>query len=277
MTVQKKLMLGAGIGVLLLAGVLYETVLPNHYAHAYNQKMRMSTVALQTSLTSTGETTSRAIFTKRDITLDTNLVDLTAIQKQISETKQTLVAAQHDNHLTTLPLSGYFGAYKKAQATQSEIADVTKQVGQRLTNYEQLVAYLTHTNKIDQSSNKKFTTFSDSATVSQDQTVAGLKNNAQVLRDSVAQYKKLDTPEVMQTLNTTVSDLTLKIADALEQEAQAIVAHDDAKSKQAWDTVNSLQDQIANVNEKEQVKLTPQSAALKPITDIAKLTDQIKP
>jgi hypothetical protein len=276
MTIQKKLALGISVSALLIAGVLYETVAPNHYAHTYNEKMRTNTIALDESLTRTGETTSRAIFTKRDITLDTNLVDLAAIQKQISETKQTITTVKRENKLTTLPLSGYFGAYKKAQTAQSEIADATKQAAVRLADYEKLVAYLTQTNKIDQASNKKFTTFSSSATVSQEETVAGLKNNAQVLRGSVNEYKKLDTPEVMQLLNATVSDLTIKIADALEQEAQAIVAHDDAKSKQAWDAVNSLQDRIADVNEKEQAKLMPQSVALKPITDIANLTDQIK-
>lgn len=276
MTVQKKLALGISAGVLLIAGVLYEIVLPNRYAHTYSQKMRASTVALDESLTRTGETTSRAIFTKRDITLDTNLVDLTAIKKQISETKQTLAATQHENHLTTLPLSGYFGAYKKAEATQAKVADVTGQAVARLADYEKLVTYLMQSNKIDEVSNKKFTTFSNTTTISQEQTVAGLKNNAQVLRDSIAEHKKLDTPKVMQPLNAAVSDLTLKMADALEQEAQAIVAHNDAKSNQAWDTVNALQDQIADVNEKEQAKLAPQSAALKPITDIAKLADQIK-
>jgi len=154
--------------------------------------------------------------------------------------------------------------------------DALVQAKERLADYQKLVTYLKQANKIDTDANKKFTMFSEAATVPEAETVAGLKNNAQVLRTSVAQYQKLDTPEVLKELATSVNSLTLKIADALGQEAQAIAAHDDATSKQTWDTVNDLQDQIAQINEKEQAKLAPQSSTMKPITDLPKLTQNLK-
>jgi len=88
MTAKRKLLLMVGVGLWLLAVVLYITVLPSRAAHTYNQTMRAGNTTLQASLARTAETTSRAIFTKQDTTLETNAVDLAAIDNRLPRPKR---------------------------------------------------------------------------------------------------------------------------------------------------------------------------------------------
>lgn len=276
MNVQKKIVLGVGLGLVVVAVVVYEVILPAQYAKNYNKNVHASAASLHQALIEVADSTKRPIFTK-DTTPASDKKDIAAIQSKIAKAQTSSASFKTSiSGLKHLPLSGYFGSYHQVKVTETKAEAAASTVDSRLNGYKKLVAFMDAADKVSakvEAKEKVLDEISDDASV--DTVANSLGGASQTLRQATKEYTRLEAPGEMESVYKQFIALVGQMADVLETlkvATQNLDVSGLTAGEQKYDKLSDTGDKLS----KEILAKTSQNSQLiKPVKDLPDVVRQL--
>lgn len=274
---RKAVFIGSSIALVIIGAVTYEVILPNHYASVYNKQMQKSTATLHENLGKVADSAVRPVFTNPDSTTESDVNDLKVIKDAEAGADTSLADfTAKNNSLKKLPLSGYFGSYKKAKNEQTQAKATAADISKRLANYKVLIAFMDGVNILGQKEGNQGEALGQVASATSVDDYLKIVNTATTAyHNDAIEIRSLTAPADFSDFKQQLADLIDQMANNLSSFATAVKNSDVSTIMSANAKISDLTDKGDSLTKSAYEKLAANSPLIKPVRELSTITDQL--